>query len=144
MAGRRPAAPPGAAPRRAARADAARSAPAAARNQTGLCASPTPRTRPEPRSGRAHAVRTNHPFLQQVPPGGLFARRIGVPAVDPDRRQQQARIIPYQHLGRLALLTELVGGVDRKQLRLALALVGAEPFTGEGDEPDVLLPRHLI
>ena len=60
-----------------------------------------------------------------------------------DPNVQTGRAAPFssicKHLGLLALLTELVGGVDREQHRFALALIGAVLLAVELDEPYVLL-----
>src|SRR5260221_14150584 len=70
-------------------------------------------------------------------PGELFARGIRVLAVDPGRRDP-ACLVRHQPFGLHALLAELVGGLDGKQLRLTLGLVRSEFLTAEHDEPDVL------
>src|SRR5262249_23399172 len=68
---------------------------------------------------------------------------IRVESVGPHRRGFAVLVDP-QDLRLLALLPELLGGIDREQHRLAFAEVGPEFLAVERDEPDVLLTHDQI
>src|SRR5262245_38855824 len=77
------------------------------------------------------------------PGHALEGGRIQVESVGPHRRGFAVLVDP-QDLRLLALLPELLGGIDREQHRLALAEVGPEFLAVERDEPDVLLAYDQI
>src|SRR5438132_14260436 len=67
----------------------------------------------------------------------LRCRRIGIEPVGPYRIRLPVFVDP-EDLCFLALLAELMRGIDREQHRLAFALIGPELVSLEVDQPKVL------
>src|SRR5882757_2431693 len=73
----------------------------------------------------------------------LQPRRIRVAPVNPGELSRSG-LVHERDLRRLALLTELVGGIDGKQHGFTFGVVGAVFLAIELDEPDILLANDQV